>query len=110
LIKEGLPLKAVEGSQLKEGTHVTSAFANIALVNRAPHPNAAKLYINWVLSREGVTSFSKATGDPPLRVDVPTGHIESWAVPKPGWPVTNTEEALETEEPLVALLKELLGA
>ena len=109
LIKEGLPVKAIDGRQLKEGTHVTSAFANVALVNRAPHPNAAKLYINWVLSREGATLFSKATGDPSLRVDVPTDHVEAWAIPQPGWPITNTEEALKTEEPLVALLKQILG-
>lgn len=109
LIKEGLPLKAIDGRQLKEGTHVTSAFANVALVNRAPHPNAAKVYVNWVLSKEGGTLFSKSTGDPSLRVDVPTDHVESWAVPLPEWPISNTEEALKAEEPTTALLKELLG-
>ena len=25
----------------------------MSLVNRAPHPNAAKVFINWLLSREG---------------------------------------------------------
>jgi iron(III) transport system substrate-binding protein len=109
LIKEGLPIKAVEGRQLKEGTHVTSAFANIALVNKAPRPNAARLYINWILSKEGGTVFSHATGDPSLRTDVTTEHVEPWAVPQPGWPVTNTEEGLEVEGPLVALLEELLS-
>ena len=110
LIREGLPLKAIEGGQLKEGTHVTSAFANLARPNRPPHPNAAKLYINWLLSKEGGTLFSKSTGDPSMRLDVPTQHVESWAIPRPGWPITNTEEALKAEEPTMALLKETLGA
>jgi iron(III) transport system substrate-binding protein len=109
LTKEGLPIKAVEGRQLKEGTHVTSAFANVALANRAPHPSAARLYINWVLSKEGGTLFSKATGDPSIRGDVSTEYVESWAIPESGWPVTNTEEALAVEGELTALLEELLG-
>ncbi|MGH7768609.1 MAG: ABC transporter substrate-binding protein [Candidatus Binatia bacterium] len=108
-IKEGLPAKAVLGAQLKEGTSVTSAFANVAKANRGPNPNAARLYVNWVLSKEGGLLFSKATGDPSLRVDVPTDHVEPWAFPQPGWPITNSEEAIKVEEPLVALLKQLLG-
>jgi len=109
LIKEGLPLKAVEGRQLKEGTHVTSAFANLSLPNRPPHPNASKLYINWVLSKEGGTLLSKSTGDPSMRLDVPTEHVESWAIPHPEWPISNTEEALKAEEPTMVLLKEVMG-
>jgi len=109
LIKEKLPLRAVEGRELKEGTHVTSAFANLAIPNRTPHPNAAKLYINWVLSKEGGTLFSKSTGDPSMRVDVPMDHVESWAIPYPGWVISNTEEALKAEEPTQALLKEVMG-
>lgn len=110
LIKEGLPLKAVEGRQLKEGTHVTSAFANLSLPNRPPHPNASKLYINWILSKEGGTLFSKSTGDPSMRVDVPTEHVESWAIPHSEWPISNTEEALKAEEPTMGLLKEVMGS
>jgi iron(III) transport system substrate-binding protein len=109
LIKEGLPLKAVDGRQLKEGTHVTSAFANLSLPNRVPHPNAAKLYINWILSKEGGTLFARSTGDPSMRIDVPTDHVESWALPLPEWPISNTEEALKVEEPAMALLKEIMG-
>jgi iron(III) transport system substrate-binding protein len=108
-IQEGLPVKAVSGGQLKEGGHVTSAFANVSKANRAPHPNAAKLYVNWVLTREAGLLFSKATGDPSLRADVPNDYVEPWAIPQPGWPITNSEEAIKIEEPLVALLKQLLG-
>lgn len=110
LIKEGLPIQAVDGRQLKEGAPVTLGAANIALVNRAPHPNAAKLYVNWVLSKEGSTLYAKANGVPSLRVDVPTDHVEPWLIPLPEWPNVNTEEAIKAEDPLSALLKELLGS
>ena len=108
-IDNGLPGAVVDPRSLKEGTHATSAYANIALANRAPHPNAAKLYINWVLSQEGITSFTKATHDPPLRLDVSTEGVNSWAIPEPNWPITNREDSLDLEDALVSLLVELLG-
>jgi ABC-type Fe3+ transport system substrate-binding protein len=89
---------------------VTSAFANVTLPNRPRHPNAAKLYLNWLLTKEGGTIFAKSTGDPSMRADVPTDHVESWAIPRAEWPITNTEEALKAEEPTMALLKEALGS
>lgn len=41
------------------------------LMNRAPHPNAAKLYVNWLLSKEGQQIFSKSTERNSRRTDVP---------------------------------------
>ena len=45
-------------------------------MDRAPHPNAAKLFLNWWLTQEGQTAYNTLTdGNPPpsLRVDVPVG-------------------------------------
>jgi iron(III) transport system substrate-binding protein len=109
LIDAGLPVRLVDARRLKEGGYRTSGNANVALANRAAHPNAAKLYINWILSKEAGTLFSKATGDASLRVDVPTDHLEPRVIPAPEWPITNTEEALEAEEPTAALIKEIYG-
>jgi iron(III) transport system substrate-binding protein len=110
LMDQNLPISAIDGRQLKEGTHVTSAFANVSLANRPPHPHAAKLYVNWVLTREAGLLFSKSADFPSMRADVPTDHVKPWSIPEPSWPVSNTEEGLEAEEPLEAFLKELLGA
>ncbi len=43
----------------------------IWLVNRAPHPNVAKLYINWLLSQKGQEVFTKTVGTNSRRSDVP---------------------------------------
>jgi ABC-type uncharacterized transport system YnjBCD substrate-binding protein len=46
---------------------------NFGLVDRAPHPNAARLFINWWLSKEGQTArqtMSAIDTDPTLRKDV----------------------------------------
>jgi ABC-type Fe3+ transport system substrate-binding protein len=49
------------------------------LINRAPHPNAAKVLINWLLSREGQIAVQKLgdPSDPPnsRRMDIPKDEI-----------------------------------
>jgi ABC-type Fe3+ transport system substrate-binding protein len=51
----------------------------VALVNKAPHPNAAKVLINWFLSREGQMTVQKTGPDEPgqnsLREDIPKEHL-----------------------------------
>ena len=77
---QGLPVDQFEPYHLKEGVSLSSAFGQLALMNRAPHPNAAKVFINWMLSREGQTVFQKIMSVPgdtrnSRRIDVPKEHI-----------------------------------
>jgi ABC-type Fe3+ transport system substrate-binding protein len=49
-------------------------------VNRAPHPNAARVFINWLLSRKGQIALQKVTasGESPsdsLRTDIPKDEV-----------------------------------
>ena len=60
--KQGVPLAIVDPRQLREGSDVSPASGGVGLFNRAPHPNAARLYMNWLLSKEGQTSFARAAG------------------------------------------------
>lgn len=74
--KQGLPVDSVEPYGLKEAASIVPITGSIALLNRAPHPNAAKLFINWFLSREGQISYQKSrliasSGADSLRVDIP---------------------------------------
>lgn len=62
---------------------LSSQEATVALVNRSPHPEAAKLYLNWLLSREGQNLFSKVSGLQSARVDVDASHIPKGAVRRP---------------------------
>jgi ABC-type Fe3+ transport system substrate-binding protein len=68
-IDAGAPLKV--GWHLKEGSYASASYGGLALVNRAPHPNAAKVYINWVLGKEGQTLLADAAGWVSRRRDVP---------------------------------------
>jgi iron(III) transport system substrate-binding protein len=77
---QGLPVDQFDIYHFKEGVNLSSAFGSLALMNRAPHPNAAKVFVNWLLSREGQTLFQKVvsvSGDArnSRRIDVPKDHI-----------------------------------
>ncbi len=54
---QGLPLNQFLPGSLKEGSSVTAYNGTLSLFNRAPHPNAAKVAANWLLSREGQTAW-----------------------------------------------------
>ena len=64
---QGLPVDEFSPYHFKEGVNLSSAFGSLALMNRAPHPNAAKVFINWLLSREGQTLFQKVMSQPAMR-------------------------------------------
>jgi iron(III) transport system substrate-binding protein len=56
-ITQGLPLNQFLPGSLKEGSSVTAYNGTLSLFNQAPHPNASKVAINWLLSREGQTAW-----------------------------------------------------
>lgn len=57
---QGLPLSQFLPGSLKEGSSVTAYNGTVSFFNRAPHPNAAKVAINWLLSREGQSAWLDA--------------------------------------------------
>lgn len=80
-IKVGAPIKMWLP---KEGGYLLSGASSISMASKAPHPNAAKIFINWYLSKEGQEIFSRNSGEPSLRVDVPPESIPPIEVPQPG--------------------------
>ena len=107
--KQGVPIAIVDPRQLKEGTDVSPANGALALFNKAPHPNGAKIYINWLLSKDGQAVFARASGYVSARADVPTDHTEPWRVPQPGAIKTYTKAAMQVKDNLMPLLIEIFG-
>jgi iron(III) transport system substrate-binding protein len=69
---KGLSVEVFDSSALKEGAPLSTGNGNTALFNRAPHPNAAKVAINWLLSREGQMARQKIDPEKDsLRIDIP---------------------------------------
>lgn len=80
LIREGAPVAFVE---TKEPRVLTFA-ANLILVTKdAPNPNAAKLFLNWFLSKEGSSVYSRGIEMPSTRKDVSTEGFLPFRLPRP---------------------------
>ena len=62
---EGAPVKAIP---MEEGT--VASDLSIAAIKGSPHPNAAKLFNNWLLSQVGQTVYLKVLGSTSARKDV----------------------------------------
>ncbi len=54
---QGLPINAFLPNHMKEGSSLATYNGTLSYFNRAPHPNAAKLAINWLLSKEGQSTW-----------------------------------------------------
>lgn len=73
LITAGAPLKIILP---KEGVYFASgASGTISYFDRAPHPHASKVFVNWFLSKEGLTIWSKANLQQTARNDLPTDFL-----------------------------------
>lgn len=79
--KEGAPLMHVSP---QEGIGLTTGSGGLALIDKPAHPNAAKLFINWLLSKEGITAWTKAGDVQSARLDVPTDFLSPEKVRQPG--------------------------
>ena len=63
---------------------LSGGFGNICLVNKAPHPNAAKLFVNWVAGPQGELAYSEATQAVSLRTDLKYTGIPEFMFPQKG--------------------------
>jgi ABC-type Fe3+ transport system substrate-binding protein len=113
---QGLPVDQFESYHFKEGVNLSSAFGSLALLNRAPHPNAAKVFVTWLLSREGQTLFQRVISVPgdarnSRRIDVPKDHIPPDEQRRDRMPYFDTDDP-DTKDltPVMKLLDEIVAA
>ena len=66
------------GKDIRDGAMLSSSAGSITLINRAPYPNAAKVFINWFLSRDGQMAWQKHADRNSLRIDIPKESITNW--------------------------------
>lgn len=80
--KQGLPVAEVPPAQMKEGGTIGGGSSSVlALLNRAPHPNAARVFVNWYLSRQGQMIWQKVMNakevepSDSMRIDIPKDDV-----------------------------------
>ncbi len=98
----------VRGVWPKEG--VPSEPWTTGILKRAPHPNAARLFLDFLLSREGQTLYVQTMGWSSARADVaPPGYKEMPSTVKILKSSLSPEESLEVRDEYVAKWKQLWG-
>jgi len=81
LKKEGFPLESVHSLPGAPG-RLSAGGGLLALVNKAPHPNAARIFINWIASKEGLEAYSRARLIPTTRNDVDESFLAPEMIPQ----------------------------
>ncbi len=104
LQKEGFKLEQLfELSDMQN--RVNSAPFLITLANKAPHPNAVRVFINWLATKEALEIYSHGYDAVTLRSDVDESFLDPRTIPRPGvtypddtdlaWVATGRREAAE---------------
>jgi iron(III) transport system substrate-binding protein len=108
-IARGLPVKMMDSSNLAEGAYVTAGNGSLAIVRNPPHPNALKVFMDWWMSKEAQTDWTKAIGFASLRTDVPTDNVDPLNEPKPNVTYQNnhSETYVKLREEIVAYIKSI---
>ncbi|MEA2952792.1 MAG: hypothetical protein QOJ96_2312 [Alphaproteobacteria bacterium] len=110
LRKEGLPIVAMYS--LENMRPSVSGGDQVALFNHAPHPNAAKIFVNWIASKEGNEIFGKALGMVPTRNDTDESGFLPQIIPRAGvnyFDPYDWEFTVTTKEQVRLRMKELLS-
>jgi iron(III) transport system substrate-binding protein len=77
-IKAGLPVKPIPTP--REGVYATGGYGHLTIIKNPPHPNATKLFVNWLLGKEGQEIFSRGMGEATRRLDVDTQWLKEFSV------------------------------
>ena len=116
-IKAGLPVTPLPVP--KEGLYVSGGYGHLTILKNPPHPNATKVFVNWLLGRDGQEIFSRAMGVGTRRLDVDTKWLKEFGVlaAKDGLTLEqfhkyenqSEDKIYKIREPGTAMARKLLG-
>jgi iron(III) transport system substrate-binding protein len=64
----------------KEGLYASGGYGHLVVLKNHPHPNATKVFVNWLLGRDGQEIFARAMGHGTRRLDIDTKWLKSYGV------------------------------
>jgi len=77
-IKANLPVTPLPVP--KEGLYVSVGYGHVTILKNPPHPNATKVFVNWLLSRDGQEVFSRGMGVGTRRLDIDTKWLREFGI------------------------------
>lgn len=110
LRQEGFSVVAVtEFPGIPPKTNGASGF--VVLMNKAPHPNAAQVLVNWIASKEGLEVYARTQLAVPLRNDVDVSYLPEWRIPRSGvdyWDSSDWDYNLNRKRAQIDRMKQLI--
>ncbi|HEY2987032.1 MAG TPA: extracellular solute-binding protein [Candidatus Binatia bacterium] len=77
-MKSGLPVGPIP--RIKEGGQANNGSGVLTVVKNPPHPNAAKIFVTWLLGKEGQELYGKAMIQGSRRLDVDTQWLREFGI------------------------------
>ena len=108
---QGLAINVADTSLWKEGAALEPGAFTFVWVDKSPHPAAAKVFINWLLSRDGQIEIQKeAQSNDSLRIDIPKTDVKPYMRRRDGgkYIVTWSPEVMDAD-PLMKLVNQAVG-
>ncbi len=106
-IKQGLPIAVYRA--MDETARMTSAGGTLNFMNRAPHPNASRVFINWLLSRKGQILAQKP-GSNSLRTDIPKADVDRENLRVKGLDYFDSDNPkFSNPRPVLKLIRKVVG-
>jgi iron(III) transport system substrate-binding protein len=113
LHREGLPVAAQYHLADMPGT-LSAGVGQMALFDHAPHPNAARLFANWMASKEGLEVYARARGEVPTRSDIDAAaFLPSEIIPQAGvnyFDMHAWDTSVAERQKVQSIMKDLLRA
>lgn len=110
--KEGIPVMPIHSLGDLAGT-VAVGNGLVGLFKDAPHPNAAKLFVNWLASKDGLEVYARAAKWPTTRTDIDEkDFVPVESIPQAGvdyFDLSDWELTVTKKEEIRLRMKELLG-
>ena len=103
---KGLPVDMIHKA-LPEGTLISGGYCCLAVVNRAPNPNATKVFVNWMLSKEGQSAWQAVANRNSLRIDIPKDDVPPELRLQPGLDYFMSDSSAYTQPQHLEAIKKL---
>jgi ABC-type Fe3+ transport system substrate-binding protein len=104
----------------KEGLYASGGYGHLVILKNPPHPNATRVFVNWLLGRDGQEIFGRGMGVGTRRLDIDTKWLREYGViaAKDGltleqfYKMENQSEGkvYKVREPGAAVARKLLGS
>ena len=117
-LKANLPVTPLSVPQ--EGLYASGGYGHLVILKNQAHPNATRVFVNWLLGRDGQEVFARAMGVGTRRLDIDTKWLKDYGViaAKDGLTIeqfykmeNQSEEKIhKIREPGAAMARKLLGS